>query len=88
MVANFAARGILSVSASRGIEVDGLIHEAGMDDRLLAEPGTRLALDSVIQLWESARRRTPRNRCYANEESAERQNDSRHGIESCLRIGA
>jgi AraC-like DNA-binding protein len=58
MVANFAARGILSVSASRGIEVDGLIREAGLDERLLAEPGTRLALDSVIQLWESARRST------------------------------
>jgi len=56
-VANFAARGILSVSASRGIEVDGLIREAGVDERLLAEPGTRLALDSVIRLWESARRR-------------------------------
>jgi AraC-like DNA-binding protein len=57
-VANFAARGVLSVSASRGIEVASLIRDAGVDERLLAEPGTRLPLDSVIKLWENARRRT------------------------------
>jgi len=58
MVANFAARGVLSVSASRGVEVASLIREAGVEERLLTEPGTRLPLDSVIQLWEKARRRT------------------------------
>ncbi len=57
-VANFAARGILSVSASRGVEVANLIRESGVDERLLAEPGARLPLDSVIRLWESARRST------------------------------
>jgi AraC-like DNA-binding protein len=57
-VANFAARGILSVSASRGVDVATLIRESGLDERLLDEPGTRLALDSVIHLWESARRST------------------------------
>lgn len=57
-VANFAARGVLSVSASRGVDVESLIRDAGVDERLLAEPGTRVPLDSVIRLWESARRRT------------------------------
>jgi AraC-like DNA-binding protein len=57
-VANFAARGILSVSASRGVDVAALIREAGVDEALVAEPGTRLPLDSVIRLWELARRRT------------------------------
>ena len=57
-VANFAARGILSVSASRGIEVTNLIQGAGVEERLLSEPGTRLPLDDVIKLWERARRST------------------------------
>jgi AraC-like DNA-binding protein len=57
-VANFAARGVLSVSATRGVDVASLIRESGVDDRLLVEPGTRLPLDSVIQLWERARRST------------------------------
>lgn len=57
-VANFAARGILSVSASRGVEVSHLILDAGVDERLLAEPGARLPLDSVIKLWERASRST------------------------------
>ncbi len=57
-VANFAARGILSVSASRGVDVAGLIRNAGVDERLLAEPGARLPLDDVIKLWEGARRST------------------------------
>jgi AraC-like DNA-binding protein len=57
-VANFAARGILSVAASRGIEVANLIRDAGVDERLLPEPGARLPLESVIKLWEGARRST------------------------------
>lgn len=57
-VANFAARGILSVAASRGVEVANLIQDAGVDERLLPEPGARLPLDSVIKLWEGARRST------------------------------
>ena len=57
-VANYAARGVLSVSASRGVDVASLIREADVDERLLADPGTRLPLDSVILLWEKARRRT------------------------------
>ena len=57
-VANFAARGILSVAASRGIDVSSLIRGAGVDEQLLAEPGARLPLDSVIRLWERARRST------------------------------
>ena len=57
-VANFAARGILSVSASRGVEVSNLIRDTGIDERLLAEPGARLPLDAVIKLWERARRST------------------------------
>ncbi len=57
-VANFAARGILSVSASRGVDVARLIKETGVDERLLAKPGLRLPLDSVIRLWEHARRST------------------------------
>jgi AraC-like DNA-binding protein len=57
-VANFAARGILSVSASRGVDVASLIRETGVDERLLAKPGVRLPLDSVIRLWEQARRST------------------------------
>jgi AraC-like DNA-binding protein len=57
-VANFAARGILSVSASRGVDVASLIRETGVDERLLATPGVRLPLDSVIRLWEHARRST------------------------------
>jgi AraC-like DNA-binding protein len=57
-VANFAARGVLSVAASRGVEIAGLIRDAGVDERLLAEPGARLPLDSVIRLWERARRST------------------------------
>jgi AraC-like DNA-binding protein len=57
-VANFAARGILSVSASRGIDVAGLMRGADVDERLLAKPGMRVPLDSVIRLWEHARRST------------------------------
>ena len=57
-VANFAARGVLSVSASQGVDVASLIRESDVDERLLAEPGTRLPLDSVIKLWERARRTT------------------------------
>ena len=57
-VANFAARGILSVAASRGVDVSNLIRDAGVDEQLLAEPGARLPLDSVIRLWEQARRST------------------------------
>jgi len=57
-VANFAARGVLSVSASQGVDVTPLIQESGIDERLLAEPGTRVPLDCVIRLWESARRAT------------------------------
>jgi len=57
-VANFAARGILSYSASRGIELSELIHRAGVNEQLLEEPGARLPLDSVINLWEHARRST------------------------------
>ena len=57
-VANFAARGLLSVSASRGIDVAGLIRDASLDEALLAEPGTRLPLESVIRLWERARSST------------------------------
>ncbi len=57
-VANFAARGILSVSASRGIDVSSLMLGAGVDVHLLAEPGARLPLESVIRLWEKARRST------------------------------
>lgn len=57
-VANYAARGILSVSASRGVEVANLIRESGVDELLLSEPGARLPLDSVIKLWERARRST------------------------------
>jgi AraC-like DNA-binding protein len=57
-VANFAARGVLSVSASRGVQVDALIRDSGLDERLLAEPGMRVSLDSVIRLWEAARRST------------------------------
>ena len=57
-VANFTARGILSVSASRGVDVGGLIRESGLDERRLANPGARLPLDGVIKLWERARRRT------------------------------
>jgi AraC-like DNA-binding protein len=57
-VANFAARGILSVSASRGVDVAGLMRESDVDERLLAKPGMRVPLDSVIRLWEHARRST------------------------------
>ena len=57
-VANFAARGVLSVSASRGIDVAALMRQAGLDERQLAKPGIRVPLDSVIQLWEHARRST------------------------------
>lgn len=42
-VANYAARGVLSVSASRGVDVASLIREAGVDERLLADPGTTVA---------------------------------------------
>ncbi|MCI0403947.1 MAG: AraC family transcriptional regulator [Acidobacteria bacterium] len=55
-VVNFAARGILSVSASLGIDVATLIQGAGIEERLLAEPGARVPLDNVIRLWEGARR--------------------------------
>ncbi len=64
MVANYAARGILSVSASRGVDVAGLIRSAGVDERLLSEPGARLPLDDVIKLWEGARRGT-RDQAFA-----------------------
>jgi len=57
-VANFAARGILSVSASRGVDVAGLMRDAEVDERLMAKPGVRAPLDSVIRLWEHARRQT------------------------------
>ena len=57
-VANFAARGILSFAASRGVELSSLIRRAGVDEPLLERPGTRLPLDSVINLWEHARRST------------------------------
>jgi AraC-like DNA-binding protein len=57
-VANFAARGILSFAASRGVGLSGLIKRAGVDESLLTRPGIRLPLDSVINLWEHARRTT------------------------------
>ena len=57
-VANFAARGILSFAASRGVELSELILRAGMDECLVERPGARLPLDSVINLWEHARRST------------------------------
>jgi AraC-like DNA-binding protein len=57
-VANFAARGILSFAASRGVELSNLIRRAGMEESMLARPGSRLPLDSVINLWEHARRST------------------------------
>ena len=50
MVANFAARGILSVSASRGIEVDGLIREAGVDENRRTSLFVALAL---AMIWAS-----------------------------------
>ena len=57
-VANFAARGLLSFAASRGVALSGLMRQAGVDQSLLECPGTRLPLDSVINLWEHARRAT------------------------------
>lgn len=57
-VANFAARGILSFAASRGVELSSLIRRAGVEESLLERPGVRLPLDSVINLWEYARRTT------------------------------
>jgi len=57
-VANFTARGVLSVCASRGVDVGLVIKEVGLDHELLAQPGTRLPLDAAIRLWECARRRT------------------------------
>jgi AraC-like DNA-binding protein len=57
-VANFAARGILSFAASRGVELASLIQRSGVDEQLLEHPGDRLPLDSVINLWEHARRAT------------------------------
>jgi AraC-like DNA-binding protein len=57
-VANFAARGILSFAASRGVELSSLIRRSGVDEHLLERPGARLPLDSVINLWEHARRST------------------------------
>jgi AraC-like DNA-binding protein len=57
-VANFAARGILSFAASRGVELSGLIRQSGLEESLLDRPGVRLPLDSVINLWEHARRST------------------------------
>lgn len=57
-VANFTARGVLSVSASRGVDVGRLIRESGLDEQSLEDPGARLPLDGVITLWERARRST------------------------------
>ena len=57
-VANFSARGVLSVSASRGVDVGRLIRESGLDEKSLESPGAHLPLDGVIKLWERARRRT------------------------------
>ncbi len=57
-VANFAARGVLSFAASRGVELSSLIRRSGVDERLLERPGARMPLDSVINLWEHARRST------------------------------
>jgi AraC-like DNA-binding protein len=57
-VVNSAARGVISVSASRGVDVASLIREAGVDEERLGQPGARLPLDSVIRLWERARRTT------------------------------
>ena len=55
-VANFAAQGILNVCKSRGIDASSIVAQTGLDEHLLAEPGTRVPLDAVITLWERARR--------------------------------
>jgi AraC-like DNA-binding protein len=57
-VANFSARGVLSVSASRGVDVGRLIRESGLDEKSLESPGTHVPLEGVIKLWEQARRST------------------------------
>ena len=57
-VANFSARGVVSVSASRGVEIGRLLRESGLDERSLEKPGAHLPLDGVIKLWERARRST------------------------------
>jgi AraC-like DNA-binding protein len=57
-VANFSARGVVSVSASRGVEIGRLLRESGLDEKSLEKPGAHLPLDGVIKLWERARRST------------------------------
>jgi len=57
-VANFSARGVVRVSASRGVEIGRLLRESGLDEKSLEKPGAHLPLDGVINLWERARRST------------------------------
>jgi len=57
-VANFSARGVLSVSASRGVDIGRLLRDSGLDEKTLEKPGAHLPLDGVIKLWERARRTT------------------------------
>ena len=57
-VANFSARGVVSVSASRGVDIGRLLRDSGLDEKVLEKPGTHVPIDGVINLWERARRST------------------------------
>ena len=57
-VANFSARGVVSVSASRGVDIGHLLRDSGLDEKSLEKPGAHVPLDGVISLWERARRST------------------------------
>lgn len=57
-VANFSARGVLSVSASRGVDISRLLRDSGLEEKSLEKPGAHVPLDGVIKLWERARRTT------------------------------
>jgi AraC-like DNA-binding protein len=57
-VANISSRAIVDFCASKGVASDPLLTAAGIPQRLLAEPGSRISADRVFTLWGEAQKVT------------------------------
>jgi len=63
-VTNVSTRAMLKACAGRGVDAAGLLADTGIARRLVDEPGGRIPLEQVFNLWDEARRRT-RNEALA-----------------------